>query len=105
MFYFSEYKLVGTGITLHSGKNAFKEWCVRGEAYIHRHVTDVFVILMLVKREVFEFIIPRGTKNWILLGELRQDFIEVFMMHKTEMPLVNVEKYVQKEGIKMRMNF
>ena len=48
----------------------------------------------VVEREVIEFIIPCGTKKWIILGELHQEFLEFFVMKKTEMPLVNVLKDV-----------
>ena len=58
----------------------------------------------VVKPEVLEFIIPCGTNNWILLGDLRQDFLEFFVMNKTENPLVNFAKDVQREGIKLRTN-
>ena len=55
--------------------------------------------------EVLECIRPGGMKKCILLRELHQAFLGFFMMHKTETPLVIVAKDVQKEGIKMRMNF
>ena len=60
---------------------------------------------MVSKREVLEFIIPGGMKKLIILRELRQDFIGFLVMHKTEIPLVNVVKDFQREGIKMRTDF
>ena len=39
------------------------------------------------------------------MGESHQDFIEFFVMHKTEIPLVNVVKGVWREGIKLRIVF
>ena len=43
----------------------------------------------VVEREVLDFIIPGGTKNWIPLNEFRQDFLNFFVVYKTEMPCVN----------------
>ena len=40
-------------------------------------VTDVLVMLRVVKREVLEFVRPGETKNWIFC-ESRQDFIAFF---------------------------
>ena len=57
------------------------------------------------EREVIGFIRSRGRKKWILLGDLCQEFIEVFVMHKNGIPLVNVEKDFQREGIKLRASF
>ena len=34
-----------------------------GGSYVCPRVTDVFVMRRVVKREVLQFIIPRGTKN------------------------------------------
>ena len=45
--------------------------------------------------------IHHGKKNWILLSESRQNFFELFAMHKAEMTLVNFEKDVRKEVIKL----
>ena len=59
----------------------------------------------LVEREVLEFIIPGGTKKWIILRELCQEFLEFFVVHKTEMPRFNVVKDFKREGIKLRMDF
>ena len=69
------------------------------------HVPDVFVIIMVVEREVLHFIIPIGKNKWILLHELRQAFLEIFVMYETEMPRVNVVKDVQRESIKLYANF
>ena len=48
----------------------------------------------IVKGEILEFIINSGTKRWILVCELRQDFIEFLVMYKNEIPRVNVVKGV-----------
>ena len=40
-----------------------------------------------------------------LFCELRQEFIDFFVMHKTEMTFVNVVKNFQREGIKLGKNF
>ena len=47
----------------------------------------------------------RWKNKWILLHELRQAFLEVFVIYETEMPRVNVVKSVQREGIKLCANF
>ena len=81
------------------------EGCVRVEAYICPHITDALVMRRLVKQEATEFIIPCDIKKWILLVYLRHYFLEFLMMHKTEIPLVNVANGVQMEGIKLRTTF
>ena len=63
VFDFYEYLLVGTRINFHGGNNVVKDGCVRGGSYVCPRVTDVFVMRRVVKREVLQFIIPRGTKN------------------------------------------
>ena len=73
--------------------------------YALPHVTDVFILHRVVEWEVLEFILPSGIENWILFHELPQDFLELFVMHKTEMPHENVVLDVQKKGIKLRMKF
>ena len=70
-------------VTINNGKNTVMEGCARGEASVCSHITDVFVMHRVVKREVLEFIRPRGTKNWILLGESCHGFLDFFVMHKT----------------------
>ena len=105
VFDFFEYPFVGIWISLNKGKNTVTKGCVRGELSVHPKVTYVFVMRRVVKREVLEIIIPRGMNNWIILGESRHEFLQFFMMHKTEMPLVNVAKNVQREDIKPRTNF
>ena len=62
-------------------------------------------MLRLVEQEVIQFIRTYGTKNWIILGESHQGFTLKIVMHKTEMPPVNVLKDVQREGIQLRTNF
>ena len=47
----------------------------------------------LVERELLEFIIPGGTKKWIILLESCQDFLDFVVMYKTEMPDFNGMKY------------
>ena len=105
MFDLFDYRLVGTMITLHNGNNTVTERYIRGEAHLYPCVTDAFIMCRVVEGEVLEFIIPCGTKSWIILGELCQEFIEFFLMHKTETPLVNVSKDVLREGIKLLTNF
>ena len=73
---FLAYPFVGTKITIYDGKNALTDGCVRGEASICSHITDEFVMHRVVKWEVLEFTRPRGTKNWILLGDLCQVFLD-----------------------------
>ena len=92
-------------INLQYGKHTVTEGCARGEASVRTHVTDVLIMRRLVEREVLEFIISCGTQNWILLGELLQDFLEFFVMHKTKIPLINVVKDVRREGIKLSTKF
>ena len=55
-------------------------------------MTDVSVMHKLVEREVLEFLRPGGTKKWVILRDLRQGFLEFFVIQKTEMPLFNVVK-------------
>ena len=50
---------------------------------VHPTVKDVFVMCRVVEQEVLEFIIPGGTKKWIVFCMLRQEFLEFFVMHKT----------------------
>ena len=50
----------------------------------------------VAEREEIDLITPVGTKKWILFRELRQDFLEIFVMQKTEIPRVNVVKYVRR---------
>ena len=57
---------------------------------------DAFVIHRVAEREEIDLITPVGTKKWILFRELRQDFLEIFVMQKTEIPRVNVVKYVRR---------
>ena len=42
---------------------------------VFSHVTGVFIMHRVVEWEVLEFIIPGGTKKWILLCESRQEFL------------------------------
>ena len=97
--------MVGTRVTIHNGKNAMMNGCVRDKVSVRPYITYFFIMLRVVDLELFEFIIPLLTKNSILLGESRQDFLVFFAMHKTRFPLVNVAKYVRKEGIKIWTNF
>ena len=69
------------------------------------HGTDFFVTCRVVEREFIDLIIPGGTKKWIILRESCQEFLYFFVIHKTEIPHVNVVKYVRRGGIKMHMNF
>ena len=103
-FGFYDYPLVGTKITIYDGNNVVMEGRVKGKAFVGTHVTDVIVIRQISKRELFNFIVPCGIKNWILLGGSRQDFLEFSAMYKTIIPFVNAEKYVQREDIKICMN-
>ena len=43
----------------------------------------------VVEQELLEFIIPGGTKEWILLHESCKYFINFFVMYETEIPHVN----------------
>ena len=69
------------------------------------YITDVFIMLRVFKQEVLEFRIPGGMKKWIIFRELRQDFLEVYVMYETEIPGVNVMKGVLREGIKLCASF
>ena len=89
-----EFIIVGTRITLLSSKNAVNKGCVRGEEYVLPHVTDVFAMHRVVRREVLEFIRPGGIKRWIILDESCQEFLEFLVMHKTKIQFVNVVKDV-----------
>ena len=64
------------------------------EASVLPYITDIFALNRVVRREVLEFIRPGGMNKWIILGESCQDFLEFFVMHKTEMKFVNVMKDV-----------
>ena len=55
----------------------------------------------VVEREVLEFIIPGGTKGWILLCGSRQDSLEFLVMYNTGMLGVNCMKDFRREGIKL----
>ena len=61
---------------------------------VRPYATDVFVMRMLVERDVLDFIIYSGTKKWIVLIDSLQYFLEFVVMHETEMPRVNGVKYV-----------
>ena len=47
------------------------------------HITGDLVMHKLVEWEVIEFIRPGVTNNWILMCDLRQDFIEFVVLCKT----------------------
>ena len=68
---------------------------------VYPYVTDVFIMLRVVEQEVLEFIIPVGMKKWIILRELIQDFLEVYLIYETEILCVNIMKGVLREGIKL----
>ena len=53
------------------------------------------------EQELLEFIIPGGTKKWILLLESCQDFHKFFVMYDNEIPHVNGMKELLREGIKL----
>ena len=65
------------------------------------YVTDVCVIHRVVEQELIQFIIPSGTKMWILLHDLCQHLLKLVVMYKTKIPRVDVMKGVQREGIKL----
>ena len=46
---FFQYPFVGMWIPLHSGKNAVTVGCIRGENPIQPHVSDVFIMHMVVE--------------------------------------------------------
>ena len=49
---------------------------------------------VVVKGDVFEFIVQRLKKNWMVLCESHQDWFYFFEMYKTRMSHVNVmEKF------------
>ena len=72
MFELFTYPFVGTMITLHDRNNDVIEGYARGEVYVRPHITDFFLVLKLVEREVLEFTIPFGEKKWILLAQSHQ---------------------------------
>ena len=104
-FDFAESPFVSTSKNLLYIKNTVMVGCVRGQAYYQPHIIDVLVMHRVVRKEVLEFIIPSGTKQCIILRDLRQDFLCFFVMYKTEMPRVNAVKDVQRQGIKLCTNF
>ena len=55
-------------------------------------------MLRVVEHLILAFIIPGGTKKWILLRELRQEFINFFLIYYTERSRVNVANDAQKGG-------
>ena len=75
VFYLFEYPYIGMIITLHDSNIAVAEGGVGEEVYVHPHGTYIIVMHRVVEREVLKFIIPHGTKNYIILGKLRQDFL------------------------------
>ena len=55
----------------------------------------------VVERELLEFIIPGGTKKWIILRESWKYFMDCFVMYNTETSHVNGMKDFWREGIKL----
>ena len=55
----------------------------------------------VVKWDILEFMRPHGTNKWILLFDLRQDFLDFFVMYETDMPRVNGIKYFQRGSIEL----
>ena len=51
--------------------------------YVLPHVTYFFVMRIVVKWEVLEFIRTGVMKKWILLSESLQYFLELVVMYKT----------------------
>ena len=45
------------------------------------------------ERGLIEFVRPGGTKKWIVIRELHQDFVEDVIMHDTLISCVNGMKY------------
>ena len=64
--------------------------------YVLPHVTYLFVMRIVVKWEVLEFIRTGVMKKWILLSESLQYFLELVVMYKTEMPCINGMKDVRR---------
>ena len=63
--------------------------CVMGKASFLPHVTYFLAIHSVVIQEVLDFIIPSGINEWILLHDLRQDFIKFVVMYETLITCVN----------------
>ena len=101
MFDFFEFPLVGTRITPLGSKNAVTEGCVRGKESILPHITYVFTMHRVVRREVLEFIRPGETKKWIILGESCQDFLNFLRYTRLKCKFVNIVNDVLTEGIKL----
>ena len=86
--------MVGLRITLHNGNNTDAKGYLSGEASVRPRVVAFFVMRRVVGLDALEFIIPSGTKNWILLGDSLQYYIAFLSIHKTGMPFFNVAKDV-----------
>ena len=80
---------------------AVTDGCVWGKACIYPCVTDDFGMHKVVERDAREFIRPGGTKKCIVKCELRQDFIEVVLIYKNQIPRVNGMKDFRREGIEL----
>ena len=63
------------------------------------------IMSRVVEWDVIELIMPCGTKKWVLLCGSFQEVFKFFVMHKTEMPHVNIMKDVQRKVIKLRTTF
>ena len=58
----------------HSIFSPFVVGFVRAEAFFRPHISDMVVMHVLVKGEIFDFIRCRCAKNWMVLCELHQDW-------------------------------
>ena len=72
---------------------------LRVKASVHPRVSYDGVIHLIVKGGIFEFICHGRTKNGILFCESLQNWCECIEIYNTQMPLVNVTKKLQWEGI------
>ena len=46
---------------------------MRAKAYVRLHISGVFVMHVLIKGDVFEFIGRKNTNNWMVFCESHQD--------------------------------
>ena len=74
---------------------------VRSKAYVRPHISDVVIMYVLVKGDVFKFIVRIRTKKWMVLCDSHQDWFYFVAMHKTRIPHANVMKKFRWERIQL----
>ena len=75
--------------------------CVRDKASVCPFIPYNIVMYVVVKGDVFEFILLGSKNNGIVLCDLRQEWFDIVAMYKTRIPNANAMKKVRWEGIKL----